>query len=137
MALSLSQINAIKDFGLRTVLLGMFKQLDLHNQVLGTNMVEPTNSPQQPAAAPPPSPSISVAGSNGVFAVTIAPSGQSVNKIIYYEISYSPISSFVGAVTTLPATTNRYVTIPAPGATAFFRARASYDQANWSPYAYA
>jgi hypothetical protein len=137
MALSLSQINAIKDFGLRTVLLGMYKQLDLHNQVTGTNFVEPTNSPQEPAGIPPSAPSISVAGTNGVFSVTIAAPSQSVNKIIYYEISYSPKSNFVGPGTVLPPTTNRFVTIPAPGLTVYFRARASYDQHNWSEYSYA
>jgi hypothetical protein len=119
------------------VLLGIYAQLEVHNNATGTNFVEPTNSPQQPSSQPPAAPSISVGGANGLFAVTIDKPAQSINKVIYYEISYSSVSSFVGPTTTLPPTTNRYVTIPAPGVTAHFRARASYDQTNWSGYAYA
>ena len=135
MAISRAQINAIKDFGLRTILLGMFEQLLVVGQALGINLLQPTNSPQQPSSLPPAAPSISVSGANGIFTVTIDKPEQSINKVIYYEISYSSVSSFVGPTTTLPPTTNRFVTIPAHGVTAYFRVRASYDQTDWSAYA--
>lgn len=134
MALSLSQINQVKDFALRTVLLGMFKQLDLHNQVTGTNFIEPTNSPQQPAAAPPPIATLTVAGANGVFTGQIANPAQSANKILYHEISYCTVSSFVGPTTTLPVQTSTQFSVPAPGLSVFWRIRSSYDQANWNAY---
>jgi hypothetical protein len=137
MAISRSQINAIKDFGLRTILLGMLDQHLVVGQALGINVLEPTNSPQQPASAPPAVPTVSVSGSNGIFTVAIEAPKESINKTVYYEVSYSVKSNFTGPVTTLPPTTSRFATIPSPGTTAYFRARASYDQHNWSAYAYA
>ena len=80
MALSKSQINAVKDFGLRTVLLGMYAQLEVHNNATGTNFVEPTNSPQQPSSAPPPSASFSVTGANAAFNIQITNPKQSINS---------------------------------------------------------
>ena len=133
--LSKSQINGISDFNLRTILLSVYDQLDLHNQATGTNFILPTNSPQRPASAPPPAPGISVTGANGIFTVAITPAPQSINKNLYYEISYSPKSNFTGGVTVLAPSTATSVVIPSPGLTVYFRARASYDQHNWSTYA--
>jgi len=135
--LSRSQINGIKDFSLRTVLLSMYEQLSLHNQSTGTNWLEPTNSPQQPASAPPPPPSISVVGANGIFTVEIKAPPQSANKTVYYEVSYSEKSNFTGGVTTAEPTSASSVVIPSPGSTLYFRVRSSYDRANWSAYTYA
>lgn len=136
MALSKSQINAIRDFGLRTVLLGMYAQLEVHNNATGTNFVEPTNSPQQPSSAPPPLASLSVSGANGAFTVAITNPAQSINKAIYHELSYSTIASFVGGsgVTTLPVSTSTHQTVAQPGLTVFWRLRSSYDQSNWNAY---
>ena len=134
MALSKSQINAIKDFGLRTVLLGMYAQLEVHNNATGTNFVEPTNSPQQPSSAPPPAASFSVTGANAAFNIQITNPKQSINKTIYHELSYCAVTSFVGQVTTLPVQTTTQLTVPAPGLTVFWRLRSSYDQHAWNAY---
>ena len=135
--LSESEINAIPDFRMRNILLKMRAQLDLHNQATGTNWLAPTNSPQQPASAPPAKPEISVTGANGIFTVTVTPAKESVNKIIWIEVSYSTKPSFTESLTILPATQSPSMVIPNPGVTRYFRARTSYDKNNWSPYAYA
>jgi hypothetical protein len=77
----------------------------------------------------------SISGANGVFTVTfVNPAGSGANQTIYNEVSYSPLQSFTQNVTTLPATTGPTVSVPAPGATYFFRWRSSYDQKTWSAY---
>lgn len=134
MAISKSQINAIQDFGLRTVLLGMYDQIDTHNQALGINMLEPVNSKQKPASAAPPLASLAVSGANGVFSVQITNPAQSVNKTIYHELSYSTSSSFSNGVVTLPVQTSTQATVPAPGVTVYWRIRSSFDQSNWNSY---
>jgi hypothetical protein len=136
MAISLAQINSIKDFTLRTVLLGMLDQHLAVGEALGINVLAPTNSPQKPASAPPPPATLSVAGANGSFNYAITNPAQSINKTIYHELSRSSQSSFVGGsgVTTLPVTTDTKGSVPAPGVTEFWRIRSSYDQNNWNSY---
>ena len=136
MALSKAQINAIRDFGLRTVLLGIYAQLEVHNNQLGSNFIEPTNSPQEPSSAPPPLASLMVSGANGIFTVAITNPTQSINKTLYHELSYSTIASFVGGsgVTTLPVSTSTHQTVAQPNLTVFWRLRSSYDQSNWNAY---
>lgn len=136
MAISRSQINSIKDFALRTILLGMFDQHVAVGQALGINLLAPTNSPQEPASAPPPAATLSVTGANGAFNFAITNPAQSINKTIYHELSYSSQASFVGGsgVTTLPVSTATKGTVPAPGVTAYWRIRSSYDQTNWNSY---
>lgn len=134
MAISRSQINAIKDFGLRTVLLGMLNQHLVVGEALGISVLEPTNSPQQPASAPPPLASFTVSGVNGAFNGQITNAAQSINKTIYHQLSYCSVASFIGPATTLPVQTSTQFTLPAPGVTAFWRLRSSYDQSNWNSY---
>ena len=134
MAISRSQINGIQDFNLRTILLGMLDQHLVVGQALGINVLEPTNSPQQPVSAPPPLASFAVSGANGAFNAQITNPAQSINKTIYHELSYCAVASFVGSATTLPVQTTTQLTLPAPGITAFWRLRSSYDQTNWNAY---
>ena len=134
MAISRAQINGIRDFKLRTILLGMLDQHLTVGQALGINVLEPTNSPQQPASAPPPLAEFTVSGANGAFNAKITNPAQSVNKTIYHELSYCTIASFVGSVTTLPVQTSTQLTLPRPGLTVFWRLRSSYDQTNWNSY---
>ena len=136
MAISRTQINAIKDFTLRTVLLGMLDQHITVGQALGINVLEPTNSPQQPASAPPPLATLAVTGVNGDFQIEITNPSQSINKAIYHELSYCSQPSFVGGsgVTTLPVSTSTKLTVAGPGVTAYWRIRSSYNQNNWNSY---
>ena len=135
--LSKSQINGIKDYNLRTVLLSVYDQLDLHNQATGTNFIMPTNSPQKPASIPPSPPSITVSGANGIYTASVKAAPESVNKTIYFEVSYSTKANFTENVTTMAPTTATSVVIPSPGSTFYFRVRSSYNQSTWSNYAYA
>lgn len=132
--LSRSQINGIKDFSLRTIMLSVYDQLDMHNQVTGTNFLEPTNSPQSPASAPPPNAALSVSGANGVFTIAVTNPKQSLNKAIYHEISYSNKSNFTSGVTTLPVSTSTHLTEQIEGVSLWWRIRSSYDQSNWNAY---
>jgi len=135
MAISRSQINNIKDFDLRTILLGMYDQHVTLGSALGINILEPTNSPQQPATAPPPQCIFTAAGKNGAVTVQITNPSQSINKTIYHELSYSTVKSFVGGSTvTLPVSTSTHQTFQVPGVTAYWRLRSSYDQNNWNSY---
>lgn len=135
--LSRSQINGIKDFSLRTVLLALYDQQDATNQAIGQNWLEPVNSQQKPASAAPAAPTISVTGSNGIFTVSLTPPSQSANKQVYFEVSYSPKSNFSESVTTMQPTQATSVLVHEPGATYYFRCRCSYDRTNWSAYSYA
>jgi len=73
-----------------------------------------------------------VAGANGTYTVQI--NSGTGTRPIYHEISYAPTVSFTQGVTTLPVTTGSSVSIPAPGNSAVFRLRSSYDQKTWSSY---
>jgi len=136
MAISRSQINSVKDFALRTILLGMLDQHLVVGNALGISVLAPTNSPQQPASAPPPLAAFTVSGANGAFNIAITNPAQSINKTLYHELSYSSQASFVGGsgVTTLPSFTTTKLSVPAPGVTAFWRLRSSYDQNDWNQY---
>ena len=107
MAISQSQINSIKDFTLRTILIGMLKQHIVVGNALGISVLEPTNSPQEPASAPPPLAAFTVSGANGAFDIEITNPSQSINKTIYHELSYSSQTSFVGGSGVTTPTTSQ------------------------------
>lgn len=133
--LSEAQINNIKDFSLRTILLSVFANIKTLHIASGTN--DPgaaTNSTQRPASAPPNQGSISVSGANGIFAIVVTNPPQSVNKTIYIEVSYSDNVGFRSGIVVLPITTGQRQNYPYPGVTKFWRARWSFDQNNWSGY---
>ena len=134
MAISRAQINKIKDFDLRTILLGMLEQHLAVGGALGINLLEPTNSPQKALTQPPPVGLLEVTGANGAFTISVTNVSQSINKTVYNEISYSPSSSFSNGVVVLPVSTATHQTLPAPGLTVYWRLRSSYDQANWNAY---
>jgi hypothetical protein len=134
--ISRAQINGIKDFDTRTILLGMYDQLDAHNQALGIPLLTPVNSKTGPASAPPPSASILATGANGTIGVAISNPPQSINKTIWHEVSYSDQSNFTSGVTTLKPTTSLNLQLPMPGSAPFIRIRSSYDQQNWNSYTY-
>ena len=75
-----------------------------------------------------------VSGANGVFTATISNPPTAKSTTIYHEISYSPLKSFTQGVTTLEPTTATNVTLPAPGASFYFRVRSSFDKKTWSNY---
>lgn len=137
MALSKAQINSISNFDLRTVLLGLYDAQDQANQALGINFPQASNNSLNPASAPPSAPSVTATGANGTISVTITPPTQSLNKALFYELSYSTQSNFTSGVTTQPPTNSTFTTIPMPGSKVYVRVRASYDSKNWSGYAYA
>jgi hypothetical protein len=134
--LTKSAINQIKDYDTRNMLEGVYNELDALHQAQGTSFLTPVNNQQKAASAAPSAPSLSVSGANGSFTWTITPPSQSINKSLFYELSYSPLTNFSASVTTLPPTNATTGVIPSPGMTAYFRVRASYDQKNWSSYAY-
>lgn len=134
MSISRQQIQNVKDFTLRSILLAFYDQHDVHNQVTGTNWLKPTNSPQQPASKPPAQGSLSVEGANGIFSIVVTNPSESINKTLYIEISYCDQVGFRNGVVVLPVTTAQRQNYPYPGVTKFFRARWSYDQNNWSGY---
>lgn len=134
-ALSESQINNIKDFNLRTIMLSVLANLTTLHEASGTNDPgRPTNSPQQPPSAPPAFGSLSVSGKNGVFSIVVTNPRESVNKTIYIELSYCDQVGFRSGIVILPVTTAQRQNYPYPGVTKFWRARWSYDQNNWSGY---
>ena len=89
---------------------------------------------QANVAAPPPA-TLAVTGANGAFTITIANPRQASPAPLWHEISYSPVANFTSDVTTLPATQATSLTVNAPGATAYFRLRSSYNQTVWNNYA--
>jgi hypothetical protein len=135
MTLSRAQITTVKPFDVRTVLLAMYDEIDSLHQATGTTFVTPVNNTQGANYAPPSPPGISLTGANGTFTYQITPPSQSLNKAIFYEISFSAQSNFTSGVTTLPVSSSTQGSVAAPGTTANFRVRASYDQTNWSAYA--
>ena len=134
MQLTKARINAIKDYDTRNLLLGMYEELDALHKATGTNFLQPVNSVQKPASAPPPTASLSVAGANGTYTASITNPQQGINKQLWHELSYSPSGNFSSDVTTLPPTAATQITVPAPGANVHWRIRSSYDQQNWNSY---
>jgi hypothetical protein len=130
--ISRAQINGIKDWDVRTILLGMYDQHIAVGAALGINLLSPTNSQQKPASSAPPSNEFSVSGDNGVFTIEITNTTQAINKTIYHELSYSPSANFSSQVATLPVSTSTHQTLPSPGLTVYWRLRSSYDKANWN-----
>lgn len=93
-----------------------------------------TGANQQNLAAPPKA-TLSVAGANGAFNVSIANPALSTPATLWHEISYSTSANFTSGVTTMPPTQATGVTVNAPGQTLYFRIRSSYNQAVWNDYA--
>lgn len=134
MAISLARINAIKDYDSRMLFLELHAEVVSLRATTGTNQLTPVNNQQGPATAPPAAPGISVSGVNGAFAGSMTPPSQSINKTIWYQVQYSSQSNFTQGTTTLPNSTSPQFNVAAPGVSAFFRARCSYDQNNWSAW---
>lgn len=99
----------------------------------GGNLVQP-GGVQAGASTPPAGVQISAEGSSGVITVTITDPSTAKPNTIWHEVSYSPLISFTNSVTTLPATTNASITIPASGLSVFVRLRSSFDKKTWSAY---
>jgi hypothetical protein len=137
MTVTKAQLNTIKDYDTRNALLGVYAELDNLHQVTGTAFNNPVNQVQGPASAPPSAPSVSASGANGIITVSITPPGQSLNKQLFYQVSYSSQSNFTSSVTTLTPSQATSVVLPMPGAKVYVRVRASYDQTNWGAYAFA
>ncbi len=99
----------------------------------GGNLLQPGGIKSGSSAAPV-GVAHTVTGANAAFNVAITNPASSSPQPIYHEVSYGPLASFTQGVTTMPPTTATSVSIPAPGAKAFFRLRSSYDGVNWSPH---
>jgi hypothetical protein len=119
---------------LRNLLLAFNAQHELHNQVTGTNWVNPTSGTQKASTTPPPAATATAAGANGVISLQIANPAQAAKATIYHEVSYSPVKNFSQGVTTLPVSANNTVSIPAPGQAPFVRIRSSYDGQTWNSH---
>ena len=99
----------------------------------GGNLIKAGGS-QPGSSAPPQGVGFSVSGANGVFTVTITPPASAKASTVWYEISYGPLASFTQGVTTMAPSSSLSASIPAPGVSAFFRLRASFDKQSWSAY---
>jgi len=119
---------------LRRLLLQFNDQLTLHNQVTGTNWVDPTSGVQKASTTPPPPATAVAAGANGTISLQITNPAQAAKATIYHEVSYSTVKNFSQNVTTLPVSPNNTVAIPAPGQAPFVRLRSSYDGATWNTH---
>jgi hypothetical protein len=134
MAISKARIQTIPDYDTRQMMQEMYAEIVSIRQTTGTNQLTPVNNQQKPATAPPSAPGISVTGANGAFAYTLTPPSSSINKTLYYQLQYSAQSNFTSGNTTI-STQAVNGNIPAPGVSAYFQARCSYDQSNWSSWA--
>lgn len=136
--LTKAAINAAagKNIDLRNTLLEVYNQFDLLNKASGTNFLSPVNAQQQPAGVAPGQAALSVSGANGVFTGQITPAAQSVNKVLYHQVSFSPVSNFTSGVVTLPTTSSTSFTYPSPGGSGYWRLRSSFDQKNWNNYTF-
>lgn len=121
---------------LQQMSLAMYDQLQVLGEAAGIPTLHPVNNSQQPASAVPSTGGLSVTGANGSFAIAATNPTQAVNKTLYIEYSYSSQSNFASGATALPVSTATALNYSAPGVSAFWRARWSYDQRNWSNYAY-
>lgn len=118
---------------MRTVLQRFADQTSLLNEATG-NVWKGAAGTGQVAAAAPPTASLSVTGSNGVFTLEITNPVLAIHSTIYNQIAYSETKNFTSAVTTLPVTTAGQLSINAPGASAYFRIRTSTDNKTWSSW---
>lgn len=99
----------------------------------GGNLLQPGGA--QPGSSKPPiGVTHTVTGGSGVATVNIANPPSAKSMPIWHEISYSPLKSFTGQVTTLPATLNTSVSLAQSGVSAFYRLRSSFDKVTWSNY---
>lgn len=99
----------------------------------GGNLLRPGGAPQGSSVAPS-GVTFAVIGANGTFSISIVDPPTAKPNTIWHEISYSPLVSFTKEVVTLPATTGLAASIPAPGNSAYFRLRSSFDKKTWSGY---
>lgn len=107
---------------------------NLSNLSPGGNLVQPGGA-QAGASATPTGIGFAVTGANGAFTIAITPPASAKPNTLWYEVSYGPLVSFTGSgITTLAATTNTSINVPAPGQSYFFRLRASFDKKTWSNY---
>ena len=119
---------------LRRLLLAFSDQHELHNQVTGTNWLNPTSGVQKAGSTPPPPATATAAGANGTISLTITNPAQAAKATIYHEVSTSPVKNFSQGVTVLPVSANNTVSIPAPGQAPFVRIRSSYDGSTWNTH---
>jgi len=119
----------------RTLDQGFYDALTTVLQATGNNFPDIANSSQNPISKAPNPGTLSVSGANGVYTANVVNAAQGgINAAIYIELSYSTIQSFGQNVTREPISTATTFNVPSPGSTLFFRARWSFDQANWSSY---
>jgi hypothetical protein len=119
---------------LRDLLLTFARQHELHNNVTGTNWLNPTSASQKASNTPPPAASAIVSGANGAYTVHVTNPNQASNATIYHEVSYAPVKNFSQAVTTLPHTNQTAIAVPTPGTVSFLRIRSSYDRVHWNQH---
>lgn len=88
------------------------------------------------STTPPAGVTMSVAGANGAYTVTIVnpPASGGSGQAPWHEVSYSPLKSFSAQVTTLEPSQSTSVAVSLPGQTLFFRRRSSWDRNTWSAY---
>ena len=90
------------------------------------------------SSAAPTGVSIQVSGSNGAYTLALKSSNPSSSTTnLLFEVSYSTVKGFTSGVTTLEPSSATSVTLNLPNSTYYFRARATYDRVNFSPYAMA
>lgn len=99
----------------------------------GGNLVQ-AGGAKQGSSTPPAGVVFSADGANGVITVSITDPSTAKPNTIWHEISYGTLISFTRNVTTLPATTNTALTIPASGQSLFVRLRSSFDKITWTAY---
>lgn len=119
----------------RTFYNAVAAQLQALSVGTGVQLLEPTSGgkAQTPNTPKPGVASLEVTGANGAYNIAITPPAQTIKAALYYEVSYSTTSNFSNA-TSLPLTPSTSFTYAAPGATLFWRVRASYDQVNFGSY---
>jgi hypothetical protein len=99
----------------------------------GGNLIQPGGAASG-SSAPPQGVKFSVSGANGVFSVNITDPSTAKPNTIWHEVSYGPLISFTSGVTTMAATANSTASVAAPGVSAYFRLRSSFDKQTWSAY---
>jgi hypothetical protein len=120
---------------MRQVLTAMYEQFGAIAQAGGPALLEPTSGGAALAQTvqTPPVPTLAVTAANGVFNISITPASSPFGQTQYFEVSYSATSNF-GSPTALPLTPATNFTFAGPGATYFWRIRATYNKANFSAY---
>ena len=119
---------------LRDLLISFAKQHELHNNVTGTNWLNPTSGAQKAGNTPPPAASAIVDGANGAYTVHVTNPSQASNATIYHEVSYAPVKNRSQNVTVLPHTAQTAIAVPTPGTKSFLWLRSSYDRVHWNQH---